>query len=240
MPPQVNPRIGNGNNALSLNDQQLERTSDWSQQKMNSFKLAIHHSMWTIKLENSVPSDIDPSDVYPPAFNLIVSESSHKEAYEGLKASQKPFYNRLNRLGMRPDCPGVNIAYDLLTHTGFEDGPIHFISQAKLETKISTMTVVSNANYVVIGQIRPLAYMVDFEDTCGNETFGKRRYQMAGDMLVAATIKHTFLSKHDCCPPSTRMFGMLVWKSDMSFYQVILHIKNLLNANLVAQPLSRV
>jgi hypothetical protein len=220
MPPEIKPPIDNGINALCLNDQQLERTSDWSQQNLDSFKMAMRRSTWTTKLDTSIPWYMDLSDIYPPAFNLIVLQSSDEIAYKDLDASQKPFYNRLERLRKWANCPGVNIAYDLLTHTGFEDSPIHFISQPKLKTKISTMTVVSEADYVVIGHFLPLAYMVVIEDTCGNEAFEKRRYQMAGDMMVAATIRHAVLSPHDCYrSSSTRIFGMLVWKSDVSFYQ---------------------
>jgi hypothetical protein len=217
MPPEINPPIENVIHELCVNDQQLEHTSDWSKQKIDSYKIAINCNTWASKFATSVPED--PSDVYPPAFNLMVSKSIYV-ACEDLKASQKPFYNRLNRLRKRPNCPDANIAYDLLTHTGFDDGPTHFISQTKLETRISTMTVVSDANYVVIGQFPSLAYMVVIEDTCGNQTFEKRRYQMAGDMTVAAMIRHTFLSQNGRCPSSTNMFGMLVWRSDVSFYQV--------------------
>jgi hypothetical protein len=220
MPPEINPPIENGINALSLNEKHLERTSDWSIEKMDSFKLVIRCGTWASRFEASVPINKDPSDVYSPACNLICSKSIYTEASEKLKASQKPFYNRLNRLRKRPDCPGVvYIAHDLLTHTGFEDGPIHFIPQAKLETKIGTMTFVSDADYVVIGQFPSLVYMVVIEDTCGSETFEQRRYQMAGDMLVAATIRYTFISQHGCCAATTRIFGMLVWKTNVSFYQ---------------------
>jgi hypothetical protein len=216
MPIEINPPMETGINALYLHDQQLHRTSDWSQEEMDYLNIAIDESTWASRLDNS--SRRDPSDDYQPAFNLIVSKSSNKKEYKHLQASQKPFYNRLMLLRKRPNCPGVNFAYDLLTHTGFEDGSIHFLSQPKLETKISTMTIVSDADYLVIGQFLSLVYMVVIEDTCGSEKFEKRRYQMAGDMMVAATIRHTFLSQHDCSSPAIHMFGMLVWKTNVTFY----------------------
>lgn len=219
MPPEVNSPMETSINAYPLEDQQLERTSDWSEKKIDSFKLRIVRFPWASNLITPSPSNKDPSDVYPPAFNLLVSYPSDKRAYADLEASQKPFYNRLKLLRRWPHCPGVNIAYFLLTHTGFEDEPIHFLSQAKFKTKISGKTVISDASYVVIGQLLSLIYMVVIEDTCGIETFEKRKYQMAGDMMVAATIRHTVFSQHDCFPASTRMFGMLIWESNVSFYQ---------------------
>jgi hypothetical protein len=217
MPPEINPPIDIGINALFLNDHHLERTSDWSQQEMDSFNIAIDDSMWASRLDTS--SRRSPSDIYPPAINLIVSKSSDTKKYKDVGASQKPFYNRLRLLKKRPSCPGVDIAHDLLTYTGFQDGPLHFLSQPKLETKISTMTIVSDASYVVIGQFLSLVYMVVIEDTRGSETFAKRRYQMAGDMVVAATIRHSAFSQHACCASSTRVFGMLVYRTYVSFYQ---------------------
>ena len=87
MPPEINPPIENDINALFLNDQQLERTSDWSKKKMELFKLAIAGSTWASRFNNSVSGHMNPSDVYPPAFNLIVPKS-YNGAYADLKASQ--------------------------------------------------------------------------------------------------------------------------------------------------------
>lgn len=217
MPPEVDSLTETDINALSLNDQQLKRTSNWSTHNMDSFNMDIVNTKWSSKSATFVSEN--SLDVYTLVFNLIVSNSSDMVKYVDLKTSHKPFFNRLKLLRKRPNTPGVNIAYDLLINTGFEDGPIHFLSKVKLEKKISDMMVASDADYVVIGQFLPLVYMVVIEDTSGNETFEHRRLQMATDMMIAATIRHDFLSLDDCRPSSTHIYGMLVWKSEVSFYQ---------------------
>ncbi|KAI8577799.1 hypothetical protein K450DRAFT_250064 [Umbelopsis ramanniana AG] len=162
------------------------------------------------------------NSLYEEAINIIPGRLTVLQTSKDLPAAQQPFHNRLNRLQRYPDCPGVSIAYDLLTHTGFATEPLHFINQPKLERKFGDLTLVSDADYVVVGQISSLTYMVVTEDLSGKQTFDRRRKQMVGDMLVAATTRHDFFLQSESEKLSPHVYGMLLWKSNVNFYQATL------------------
>ncbi|KAI8577800.1 hypothetical protein K450DRAFT_301619 [Umbelopsis ramanniana AG] len=211
MPPEVNAQTENSIIASPVNVRQLQHTSDWGQEQMKSFRMSLKSEEWASKFYNKY--------LYEEAKNIIVELPLGPENYKDLPAVQKPFLNRLLRLKRYPHYPGVSIASVLLEHTGFETEKLNCIAQPKLEKKFGDLTLISDADYVAIGPLSPLAYMVVIEDLSGKKTFDERRHQMVGDMLVAATTRHNFFLQNESYDISPHIYGMLLWKSGVRFYQ---------------------
>jgi hypothetical protein len=106
---------------------------------MKSFNLSFKSEKWIYDF-------YDADDLCEEAVKIILEPSSKIHSYKDLSAAQQPFFNRLKRLQRYRECPGVSIASNLLTHTGFETEPLHYITQPKLERKFGNRTVVSDAD----------------------------------------------------------------------------------------------
>ncbi|KAG2173468.1 hypothetical protein INT44_008820 [Umbelopsis vinacea] len=196
-----------------------DHTSNWGEFDMKTFKLRKDCKGWTSEFYPIDRNSVSADNLYEEASKIVLNPITESQTFEDLPGAQKSFYNRLRRLQSHPNRPGISIASDLLTHTGFESHSFDFITQPKLESKFGDIALVSDADYVVTRQMTSLTQMVIIDDLSGEETFIKRRYQMIDDMLVAATTRHDFFLQNELEEMSPCVYGMLVWRSSVIFFQ---------------------
>jgi hypothetical protein len=87
---------------------------------MATFNLKLNSENWTSKLYTNDIHGKTANNLYKEASNIILVRPSDFDTFKNLPAVQKPFLNQRRRLERYPDCPGVSISSDLLTHCGLK------------------------------------------------------------------------------------------------------------------------